>query len=96
MDVHAVPEVAHCETEVPLASDLDGCLEGHRKKSNKEVGEGKADQEIVVDVAKAAVEDDGDDDEDIVDDGEGDDGEDDDALQDQQGHFQVALSLLAH
>lgn len=47
-------------------------------------------------MAKAAVEDDGDDDEDIVDDGEGDDGEDDDALQDQQGHFQVALSLLAH
>ena len=53
-------------------------------------------QEIVVDVAKAAVEDDGDDDEDIIDDGEGDDGEYDDALQDQQGHFQVALSLLAH
>ena len=53
-------------------------------------------QEIVIDVAEATVEDDGDDDEDIVDDGEGDDGEYDDALQDQQGHFQVALSLLAH
>ena len=122
------------DTEVISSCQLMYCrqyLEGHRKKSHKEVGKGKADlklirsvnetfflfikyfllhsipdfllrikntiyQEIVVDVAKAAVEDDGDDDEDIVDDGEGDDGEDDDALQDQQGHFQVALSLLAH
>ena len=47
-------------------------------------------------MTEATVENDGDDDEDIVDDGEDDDGEDDDALQDQQGHFQVALSLLAH
>ena len=55
-------------------------------------------QEIVVDVAKAAVEDDGDDDEDIVDDGEGDDGEDDDALQDEQSDLEVGglLPLLAH
>ena len=53
-------------------------------------------QEVVVDVSEATVKNDRDDDEDIVDDGEGDDGEDDDALQDQQGHFQVALSLLAH
>ena len=53
-------------------------------------------QEIVIDVTEAAVEDDGDDDEDIVDDGEDDDGEDDDALEDEQGDLQVGLSLLAH
>ena len=47
-------------------------------------------------MAETAKEDNGDDNEDVVDDREGDDGEDDDALQDQQGHFQVALSLLAH
>ena len=53
-------------------------------------------QEIVIDVTEATVEDDGDDDEDIVDDGEDDDGEDDDALQDEQGDLQVGLPLLAH
>ena len=53
-------------------------------------------QEIVIDVTETAVEDDGDDDEDIVDDGEDDDGEDDDALEDEQGDLQVGLSLLAH
>ena len=53
-------------------------------------------QEIVIDVTEATVEDDGDDDEDIVDDGEDDDGEDDDALQDQQGDVQMGLPLLAH
>ena len=48
-------------------------------------------------MAKAAVEDDGDDDEDIVDDGEDDDGEDDDALQDEQGDLEVGgVPLLAH
>ena len=47
-------------------------------------------------MAKAAVEDDGDDDEDIVDDGEDDDGEDHDALQDEQGDLQMGLFLLAH
>ena len=47
-------------------------------------------------MSEATAKNDRDDDEDIVDDGEDDDGEDDDALQDQQGHFQVALSLLAH
>ena len=55
-------------------------------------------QEIVIDVAEATVEDDGDDDEDIVDDGEDDDGEDDDALQDEQSDLEVGglLPLLAH
>ena len=39
-------------------------------------------QEIVVDVAKSAIEDHRDDDKNVVDHGEGDDGEDDDALHD--------------
>ena len=46
-------------------------------------------QEIVVDVAGTAVEDNGDDDEDVVDDGEADDSEDDDALEDEEGDLQV-------
>ena len=47
-------------------------------------------------MTEATVENDGDDDEDIVDDGKDDDGEDDDALQDEQGDLQVGLPLLAH
>ena len=46
-------------------------------------------QEVVVYVAEAAVENNGDDDEDVVDDGEADDGEDDEALEDEGGDLQV-------
>ena len=40
-------------------------------------------------MAESAVEDNGEDDEDVVDDGEADDGEDDEALEDEEGDLQV-------
>ena len=40
-------------------------------------------------MAESAVENNGDDDEDVVDDGEADDGEDDEALEDEEGDLQV-------
>ena len=40
-------------------------------------------------MAESAVENNGDDDEDVVDDGEADDGEDDEALEDEEGDVQV-------
>ena len=46
-------------------------------------------QEVVVYVAESAVENNGDDDEDVVDDGEADDGEDYEALEDEEGDLQV-------
>ena len=42
-------------------------------------------QEVVVNVAESAIEDNGDDDEDVVDDREANDGEDDEALEDEEG-----------
>ena len=84
---------SHAKAEVPPAGHLHRRLEGHGEERHEEVGEGEAHQEVVVDVTEPPVEDDGDDDEHIVDDGEEDDGEDDGDLGDQENKIQVGLLL---
>ena len=87
---------SHAKAEVPPAGHLHRRLEGHGEERHEEVGEGEAHQEVVVDVPETPVEDDGDDDEHIVDDGEEDDGEDDGDLDYKERNFQVGVFFLTH
>jgi hypothetical protein len=93
--VHRVPEVTHEEAEVPPPRDLHGRLEGHREERDKEVGEGEADQEVVVDMTKTTINNNRNDDQNIVDNGEDDDGDDDGTLEDEEGELQLGVFLLS-
>ncbi len=55
MDIEAVPQIADSVAKIPFARDLDGCIEGHGKAGHQEVGDGEADEEVVVDVPELVV-----------------------------------------
>ena len=87
MNIQRVPQVTHEAAEVPLACDLHRGVEGHCKKCNGQVSEGKRDKEIVVDMSEPSVEDNTDNNKDVVDDCKEDDGYQDNTLQNQDNHI---------
>ena len=87
MNIHRVPKVTHEGAKIPLSCDLYCCIEGHCKKRNAQVSEGKRDKEIVVDMSEPSVEDYTDNNKNVVDDCKEDDGDDDDALDDKKSYI---------
>ena len=91
MNIQRVPQVTHEAAEVPLACDLHCGVEGHCKKCNGQVSEGKRDKEIVVDMSEPSVEDNTDNDKNVVDDCQQNDGDDNDALDHKKSKLYVCL-----
>ena len=78
--------------EVLPSKNLLGCVEGHGEASDKEVGEGKTDQEVVVDAPQLPVEEHAGDHQQVGEDRHQDDGDEEDSLANmEKGELEVLL-----